>query len=416
MQTQRQYALAAPTARSSRAQRARQRRETQREQKARTVLWLTVTALIAALAWAWLLSASDAFAQSVRPPADAVQSSTPPASGDEAYQTAPELGGNYDAQLWSKIRQQAAGTVSIPDQKAGILVDSSGEVWRNFREGPLLDYGAYALLGVIALLAVYYLIRGRITIESGRAGWTIERFTDVERMGHWLLAVSFIILALTGLNLMYGRDILMPLIGKEAFATISQGGKWLHNYVGFAFMLGILLTFVMWIRHNIPDATDAKWIAQGGGLIGHGHPPAKKFNAGQKVLFWLVILGGFSISLSGLQLLFPFELPMFAKTFEVLNTFGFNLPTELTVNQEQQLATSWHAIMALILTAVVIAHIYIGTIGMEGAFDAMGSGHVDANWAKEHHSIWAEEKIEEERIIPRGEQATGGGARPQPAE
>lgn len=355
-----------------------------------------------AFAAAWLTWASGpAHAQSsVRPPDNAVTSGPPPRSGD--FQTAPQLGGNYDKELWGEIRRNAQGNVSIPDKKAGILVDSSGEAWRNFRNGPLPIYGGYALGGMVVLLALFYLLRGRIRIDHGRAGWTIERFTDIERMGHWLLAVSFIILALTGLNVLYGRYVVMPIIGKEAFANLSVAAKWLHNYVAFAFMLGVLLTFVLWVRHNIPSAIDLRWMAAGGGLLGGGHPPAKKFNAGQKILFWLIILGGLSISLSGLQLMFPYDLPMFAKTFQVLNGFGFDLPTELTPNQEQQLATSWHGIMALILTVVVIAHIYIGTIGMEGAFDAMGSGHVDANWAKEHHSIWAEEKIEAERLVPRG--------------
>ncbi|MEO0731097.1 MAG: formate dehydrogenase subunit gamma, partial [Pseudomonadota bacterium] len=221
--------------------------------------------------------------------------------------------------------------------------------------------------------------------------------TDVERAGHWLLAVSFIILAISGLNLIYGKDLLIPLIGKAAFAQFSIAMKWSHNYVAFAFMLGLVLTFIMWVRENIPHPRDAVWLARGGGMVGGGHPPAKKFNAGQKILFWLVMLSGVSLSLSGVALLWPFEFPMFAKTFEVLNVFGLGLPTELTPNQEQQYAAMWHGGLAIFMTCVVIAHIYIGSIGMEGAIDAMASGDVDLNWAKEHHSLWAEEVLEEER-------------------
>ncbi|MEO1280732.1 MAG: formate dehydrogenase subunit gamma [Pseudomonadota bacterium] len=382
---------------------------------AATSTFVMATLALLAAAMIWVMLAGTAAAQNVRPPSNASQSLPPNVGGN--VQTSPDQGGNYNIEMWSQIRKNAQGSVSIPDKKSGILVDSSGESWRSFRNGPLPAYGGYALGGIIVLLGVFYLLRGKVMIDHGRAGWTIERFTDIERMGHWLLATSFIILALTGLNVLYGRDVLMPIIGKEAFASMSIAAKWLHNYVAFAFMLGLLITFVLWIKNNIPSSTDLVWFAKGGGLFGGEHPPAKKFNGGQKVLFWLVMLGGVSISLSGLQLLFPYELPMFAKTFAFLNSFGMGLPTELTPNQEQQFATSWHGIMALFLTVVIIAHIYIGSIGMEGAFDAMGSGQVDANWAKEHHSIWADEVIEGERVTSRGSAPTGGGsAKPVPAE
>ncbi|MBU2582153.1 MAG: formate dehydrogenase subunit gamma [Alphaproteobacteria bacterium] len=342
-------------------------------------------------------------AQNVRPPDNAVTSGGPP-------QIVPEEQGNYNIEMWSQLRRGVNGTVSIPDKKAGILVDSSGENWRALRNGPLPVYGAYAMAGMIGLLALFFLLRGRIRVEHGFAGRTIERFSDFERTGHWLLATSFIILALTGLNVLYGRYVLLPVIGKEAFASIALTGKWLHNYVAFAFMAGLLMTFLTWVSHNFPHPRDLVWLLKGGGLFGGGHPDAKKFNGGQKILFWLVMIGGFSLSLSGLQLLLPYDLPLFAKTFSILNTFGLDLPTQLTANEEQQLATTWHGIVALGLVVVIIAHIYIGSIGMEGAFDAMGSGEVDLNWAKEHHNLWVEEELAKE--------ASGDGAssRPAPAE
>ncbi|MBU1211263.1 MAG: formate dehydrogenase subunit gamma [Alphaproteobacteria bacterium] len=346
-------------------------------------------------------------AQNVRPPENAVTSGGPPSAGP---QTTADKGGNYDIEIWSELRKGAAGTVSIPDKKAGILVDSSGESWRALRNGPLPVYGAYGLAGIVGLLALFYLVRGRVRVEHGMAGRTIQRFTDFERTGHWLLATSFIILALTGLNVLYGRYVLIPVVGKEVFASISLTGKWLHNYVGFAFMVGLLMTFLTWVWYNFPHPRDIVWFLRGGGLFGGGHPAAKKFNGGQKILFWLVMLGGLSLSLSGLQLLLPYDLPLFAKTFAFLNGFGFELPTALTANQEQQFATTWHGIMALVLTIIIIAHIYIGSIGMEGAFDAMGTGEVDVNWAKEHHSLWAEEEL------AKGTSGSGASARPAPAE
>ncbi len=166
-------------------------------------------------------------------------------------------------------------------------------------------------------------------------------------------------------------------------------------------MAGLALSFLVWIRHSFPSWRDIVWLAKGGGLIVRGsHPPAWKFNAGQKILFWLVLLGGLSLSLSGLALLFPLQTAFFAKTFSLLNTLGSfaglapNLPTQLTPLEEMQYATTWHGIVALGLVVVSIAHIYISTLGMQGAFSAMGSGQVDVNWAKQHHSLWAEREIE----------------------
>lgn len=377
----------------------------QRSQDKMAMRTIFASILFAALsAFVMLTGFADvAGAQNVRPPEGASTSGGPP-------DIAADKGGNYDIELWSKVRRNAQGTVSIPDKKAGVLVDSSGETWRALRNGPLPTYGAYALGGMVALLALFFLLRGRVRVQHGFAGRTIERFTDFERVGHWLLAVSFIILALTGLNVLYGRDLLLPLMGKEAFASMSLTSKWLHNYVAFAFMVGLVMTFMTWVWYNFPHPRDIMWFLKGGGLFGGSHPEAKKFNAGQKVLFWLVMLGGLSLCLSGLQLLLPYDFAFFSKTFAFLNSFGFDLPTQLTANQEQQYATTWHSIVALGLTVVIIAHIYIGSIGMEGAFDAMGSGEVDVNWAKEHHSLWAEEELS------KGASGSGAPARPAPAE
>lgn len=303
------------------------------------------------------------------------------------------LGTDSDTEIWRAIRRGAQGTVSIEDKKAGIMIQSEGDNWRAIRNGPLSVYGSWAIFGVIALLALFFVIRGRIRVEHGLSGRTVLRFNGVERFAHWLTANCFVLLALTGINVMYGRYVLKPLIGAEAFATITTWGKYVHNYVGFAFIVGLVLILVLWIRNNIPNKYDLVWLAKGGGMFTKGsHPPAKKFNAGQKILFWIVILGGASISVSGIALMFPFKFEMFAGTFAVLNVFGLGLPTELTPMQEMQYMQLWHAFMALILIAVIIAHIYIGTIGMEGAFDAMGTGNVDRNWAREHHPLWLEEE------------------------
>jgi len=369
---------------------------------------------LAGLALALTLGWSVAGAQQSQEPSSSVR--PPPGAsvsgGRDVVQ--PERPGNYDIEMWKKVREGLSGQVSIPDKKAGQLVQSDGEAWRNFRNGPLPRYGLWAIGGIFVVLAAFFLLRGRIAIDHGWAGRTITRFSDLERFGHWLLATSFIILALTGLNVLYGRYFLLPIIGADTFSTISIAGKWLHNYVAFAFMVGLALTFVVWIRHNFPSWRDIVWLAKGGGMFVKGsHPPAWKFNAGQKILFWLVMLGGLSLSLSGLALLFPFQTALFAKTFAMLNMAGFHLPTNLTPVQEMQYATSWHGIIALVLTVVIVAHIYIGTLGMQGAFSAMGSGQVDVNWAKEHHSLWAEAELQRMEEVAAAET---GAPRMAPAE
>ena len=397
-----------------------------------------------------ILMSGPARAQSsVRPPDNATTNAVPRAGAPREVPGRPErlretpregnvpgapLGNSSDADIWRALREGHTGNVSIPDKKAGQLIrgaperlrteaevraamrnqadDGSIAAWVALRESLVGRYGAYAMGGTLALLALFFLIRGRIKVEHGLSGRLIERFTSIERIGHWLLAISFIILAITGLNLLYGRQALIPLLGPEAFAGIAYFGKLTHNYVAFAFMAGLVLIFVNWFRYNLPPPRDLKWLLLAGGLFTKGvHPSAKKFNAGQKIIFWLVILGGVSISLSGIALMFPFQTAMFAKTFAFLNGFGFDLPQTVSPIQEMQYQSLWHAVMALFLICVALAHIYIGSIGMEGAIDAVASGQVDENWAKEHHDLWVEEVKAAERKATQA-----GGARVQPAE
>ncbi|WP_241691103.1 formate dehydrogenase subunit gamma [Roseovarius sp. A46] len=324
------------------------------------------------------------------------------------------LGGASDAEVWRALRYGLEDVkVSAGGPEARVLIQDSGMWWLQFRNGPLATYGAWLLGGTLALLVLFYLIRGRIRIDGEKTGRTVTRFQAVERFGHWLMAGSFVVLAITGLLVLFGRMAIIPLLGLEAFSTLAAGSKWVHNNISWAFMLGLVMVFVMWVLHNIPNRTDLKWLAVGGGIFTKGvHPPAKKFNAGQKLIFWAVIVFGASISVSGLSLLFPFELPMFAKTFQILNDTGLPqavgygaLPETLAPHEEMQFATLWHTIMAFALTAIILAHIYIGSVGMEGAFDAMGSGEVEEQWAREHHGLWLEE-LQEKGHAPAPDKAT----------
>lgn len=325
------------------------------------------------------------------------------------------LGGASDADVFRALRYGTADvTVSNDGPASAVLIQDSGMWWLHFREGPLSQYGAWLLGGTLILLAVFFMLRGRIRIDGAKTGRTITRFNGFERFGHWLFAGSFILLGITGLITLFGRTVMIPLFGKESFALLAVASKWVHNNVAWAFMLGLVIIILNWTLHNIPNKHDLKWLAVAGGLFSKGvHPPARKFNAGQKMIFWGCVVLGLSISASGLSLLFPFELPMFAATFAKLNALGISellglgvLPEQMAPHEEMQFAQLWHAIVAFVFMAMILAHIYLGSIGMEGAFDAMGSGEVEEQWAKEHHGLWVEEVKAKERA------AAGGAATP----
>jgi formate dehydrogenase subunit gamma len=263
------------------------------------------------------------------------------------------------------------GRCSIPDQKACTIEQPAGRDWREFQNVTLSWIGAIAIFGMLALLVIFYLVRGMVRIKAGRSGRTIVRFNELERSVHWMTATCFIILALSGLNIAFGRALLLPWMGAETFSTWSQWGKYAHNYLSFPFSIGVALIFLMWIANNIPNKVDAEWVKRGGGIVGDDDPPAYKFNAGQKLIYWIVIIGGTASAITGYLLMFPF--------------YGTGIAG-------MQTAQMIHGAVAVLFVAAMLAHIYIGTIGMEGAFEAMGTGTVDVNWAKQHHSLWLEEQ------------------------
>jgi formate dehydrogenase subunit gamma len=298
----------------------------------------------------------------------------PPAS---AQQRNPDTSVNPTAssvkenQLLQELKRiQGRGT--IPDARSYTIEQPAGRDWRHFHEVTLRWIGAIAIVGVFVLLVLFYLIRGMVRIETGRSGRVLVRFSAFERLVHWMTATCFIILGISGLNITFGKPLLLPLIGPEAFTTWSLWAKYAHNYLSFPFTLGVVLIFLMWIAWNFPTRVDVNWLREGGGMVGHKHPAADRFNAGQKMVYWIVVLGGGAVAVSGYVLMFPF--------------FGTNVA-------QMQLAEIVHGIIAVLFVAAMLGHIYIGTIGMEGAFEAMGEGTVDVNWAKEHHRLWLEEEM-----------------------
>ncbi|MFQ3623864.1 MAG: formate dehydrogenase subunit gamma [Acetobacteraceae bacterium] len=289
------------------------------------------------------------------------------------------------------LQGDVRGRVSIPDQRAAMLIQPAGRAFAEAWRTTMKWIGAVSILGMLVVITLFYLVRGRVRIRSGRSGRTIERFSGLERFAHWLTASSFIVLGITGLNISFGREVLLPLVGPEAFTAWSEAGKVAHNFLSFPFTLGILLMLVLWLRHNIPNGTDLRWFAAGGGLVGSKHAPARKFNGGQKLIFWTTIIGGGIVAVTGYIKMFPFQ-------FIATDIHGM------------QLATQVHGIASFVMIAVILAHIYIGSLGMEGAFAAMGSGRVDLNWAKEHHSLWVEEMMGAGRKAAPPSGAKGVGA------
>jgi formate dehydrogenase subunit gamma len=289
-----------------------------------------------------------------------------PAAAQQPTSVDPTKSAVQEEQLLQQFKT-IQGRGSIPDTKSYTIEQPAGRDWRHFHEVTLRWIGAIAILGVLAVLIIFYLSRGMVRIESGRSGRTIVRFNAGERFVHWMTATCFIILALSGLNITFGRPLLLPLMSPEAFTTWSEWAKYAHNYLSFPFTLGVILIFFMWIAGNIPNRVDVEWLKRGGGIVGHDHPPADRFNAGQKLIYWIVALGGSAVAASGYVLIFPF--------------YGTNI-------EIMQDAAMVHGVIAMLFVAAMIGHIYIGTIGMEGAFEAMGEGTVDINWAKEHHELW----------------------------
>ena len=287
-----------------------------------------------------------------------------------AQQVNPTASSVKEQQLLQELNR-IQGRVSIPDQRSGVLEQPAGRDWREFRNVTLRWIGGIAILGMLAVLVIFYLSRGMVRLDSGRSGRTLIRFTAFERFAHWMTATCFVVLAVSGLNITFGRPLLLPLIGFEAFSELSQWAKYAHNYLSFPFTIGVVLIFLMWIGGNIPDKVDVDWMKRGGGILGQDHPPAYRFNAGQKAIYWIVVIGGTAVAVTGYELMFPFY---------------------ISGIEGMQLAQIVHSVVAVLFVAAMLAHIYIGTIGMEGAFEAMGSGTVDVNWAREHHSLWLEEQ------------------------
>ena len=279
--------------------------------------------------------------------------------------------GNPHANLWRTVRQGVAGFMTAPSEGHTVLIENGGENWREIRNSLIMRFSQWVPGLVLAAIALLYLLVGQDKLEKPRSGVTIKRYTIGERILHWYTALLFIIMALTGLSLLLGRIALMPMFGHSIISGYLQASKVLHNYCGPLLLIGIFLELVIWVRYNIPKKIDLQWIIHLGGMTGsRPRPHAEKVNGGEKVWFWLVFLFGITIGITGTLL----DFPIWGQTRFIM-----------------QLSHVIHATVAILFVSVLFGHIYMGTLGVEGVFEAMWTGYVDTVWAQQNHDLWYEE-------------------------
>jgi formate dehydrogenase subunit gamma len=305
-------------------------------------------------------------------PVAAVAQTAPAASDAKAQAERQQAQPLNNAPMWREVRSGDPGYTSIKGRETGVLVQTAGQTWREARV-PISTVGGL-LIGFVALVLLgYYSWRGTIEVHDRPTGRYIQRFRPIERWAHWTMGISFVILGITGLIITFGKHILIPVIGYTLFSWLANAAKILHNFVSPIFLIALPIFIFLFIRDNLPKAYDVKWIAKAGGMLDKrgGHVPSGRFNAGEKSLFWVLVVGlCLTLSVSGLVLLFP--------TFD-------------QSRQTMAIANSVHMIAGLLGIAMACFHMYLGTVGMRGAYQAMRYGYVDETWAKEHHEIWFEE-------------------------
>jgi formate dehydrogenase subunit gamma len=321
-----------------------------------------------------------------QPTPDAAKAASPPTP--EKGSTA--VPGWNNPPSWGTASERPQFT-SIPGVDTNRLIQGAGREWREFRNGPLTRYGGWLFAFAFLVLLAFYLYRGPIKVHGRPTGRLIERFTAVERTTHWTLAITFVLLALSGIVILWGKHIILPWLGYSGFSWLTIFSKNMHNFVGPLFMFSVAVMFLLFLKDNLPRAYDIDWMKRFGGMFSKTgeEVPSGRFNAGEKVVFWAGVLAlGATISITGLILDFP----------------NWNQGREL-----MQQANVIHGIAAVLFISMIMGHAYLGTIGMEGAYHAMRTGYVDETWAKEHHEIW----YREVRDGKRPEKMTG--IAPQPA-
>ncbi len=305
-----------------------------------------------------------------------------------------------NAPMWRQVGAGVTGYSSLPKSEApeagnliqpfvqypGSKVTNAGEAWRQVRNNWIIPYGGALLLIVLGAVALFYWRKGAIALHGAETGRKIERFTPLERSAHWANAIAFVALAVSGIVMAFGKFFILPVIGLTLFGWLTYALKNLHNFAGPLFAVSLVIVFFTFLKDNVPRKEDWTWITKGGGLLSGQEVPSHRFNAGEKVVFWGgVMFLGLIIVGSGL----------------VLDKL---LPGLIYERSTMQVSHMIHAVAAMLMMVMFIGHIYLGTIGMQGAYKAMRTGYVDETWAKEHHELWFDDvksgKIPAQRSQP----------------
>jgi formate dehydrogenase subunit gamma len=303
------------------------------------------------------------------------------ASTDEGNGERAVIIDNPGADLWREVRQRdmsITGISQIRGVDSGVLINPQADRWTRFRVGKLVEYGQMILVAIAALILLFYAVRGKIKIEGGLSGKMVFRFSDYERVLHWVLALVFLFLAVTGLTLLFGRTLLIPVLGHDFFSILASSSKEGHNLFGPIFLVSLILMLFSFVRRNIYARGDLTWLLKGGGMVGKSHVSGGFFNMGEKTWYWIVILIGLVISVSGFILVSP--------------NFGQGRII-------MELSHVVHASAAIILIGIAFGHMYLATAGTEGTKEGMNTGYVDIKWAEAHHDRWAKQCHENGQVI-----------------
>lgn len=323
-----------------------------------------------------------AAAKPAGPPANFVAPAAPKPDETNAQRGKSQPGNN--APFWRDVRDSGdkQGYTSLPGAENGILMQSfvqypgsrlttAGEAWRQVRNQWIIPYGGALLFIVMLAIALFYWRKGSLGGHVPDTGRKIERFTPFERAAHWTNAIAFVVLAVSGVVMVFGKFFLLPVIGATLFGWLSYALKNAHNFAGPLFAVSLLVVIGTFVRDNLPRKEDVAWLARFGGLFGGKEVPSHRFNAGEKVLFWAgVFVAGLVVVGSGLFL-------------------DKLVPGMAYLRGDMQIAHMIHAVSAMLMMALFLGHIYMGTLGMKGAYSAMRTGSVDEGWAREHHELWA---------------------------
>jgi formate dehydrogenase subunit gamma len=297
-----------------------------------------------------------------------------------------------NAPVWRDVRSGKEEVTTVKGRETGVLIQTEGQTWRKLRNGPITLYGGWLVVLVLIAIGLFYKWHGPIGLHSPPSGKMIERFSSFERMAHWTMAISFCVLGVSGLTMLFGKYVLLPLIGHTLFGWLATLGKNLHNFVGPIFMFSIVVFAAKFIRDNFPSAGDFTWLVKVGGVFSGEVVPSGRFNAMEKIWFWggVLVLGTVSCA-SGLVLDFP----------------NFDQNRALMM-----LANIVHVIAAILFIIWSFTHIYLGTVGTTGAYEAMRDGYVDETWAREHAQYWYDDVKAGRRELPSGAPGAAGATPP----